>query len=88
VSHLRRHIDDRTARSSCDHPARDRLSCEISAPHVQIHDGVEIFHRHIGERIWPVGAGIVYEDVIWLPRVNRRVKRRHVSDIKSKRIRR
>ena len=50
---------------SNDHLPRHRLGAEIGTAHVNSHNLVEVFHRHVEQGSGPVSAGIVDEDVDW-----------------------
>ena len=73
--------------SGGDHAARHGLRGEERRPHVQAHHMVEILDRNGGERIGPVGAGIVDKDAVRLGGSHRLRKGRNIGDIKRQPVR-
>jgi hypothetical protein len=64
MPHLRGGVDDGAALLHRQEPARHRLGGEESGAHVEVHDGVEVQDRDLGERLRPVHPRVVEEHIV------------------------
>jgi hypothetical protein len=87
MPHLRRHVNDGAWFVRFDKPASNRLRHEISGAYVDAEHEVEVLRRHINEWRWPIGAGIVDDDVEWRLRSDDLLRRINVAYVEGQRIR-
>ena len=86
VAHLRGDVDDGARLLGLDQPAGDGLGDEVGRAHVEPHDGVEVVDGDVEQRLGPVGAGVVDEDVEGLGAGYCRLHGGEVGDVEDERL--
>ena len=87
MAHLGRYIDDGPRALGSQKPLGDMLRQEEGGPDIQAHHRIKIIHRHIGEGLGAIGAGVIDQNIEGLGSADGGFCRGQIEHIQSQRRR-